>query len=1298
MKFNFHRSVNYIGWIVIVLAFVFLYFSYFFIYIPRQETKLQQRSFRILKEYGVNMFDKNSYYQSHFENYRIYYTLRANSQWNRIQQRTDLHGNDSLAAIEVGRVVGDLYDYVETEIPNDEEQNATFLSQGNKNSFYLNYGAQLSTSINEDVLTTVGNFYTSMGDRTNVEALLKQPIMLNVPIQVFMQGLKFDRLFENIILFDEFEIYYNSRGDLVTDITNPKLLFDSVSVAQGGVWMKLDIRGESKQALVLPIYFMGKRFCLAGIISANDYAAKTRTINNQLLILFAAFLLLVLIGMPILKIIFISKTERLKAVDASGSIISVIFGTGLLFLITIGVIKHEFVDHPQSEERITKVSSVLINNVESDIRSITNLYSSISGSASKTVSPLAKYAKDTLFQSKKRFHIYSDDSLGGLFKINEILLVDSIGIVTKAVTRTPFSEAVPVNLSNRQYFIRAVDSLKSWPTDANFRFYVESIRSYNTGKGETAVSFPTKTSLEPVMAITAAIPSLYRQVLPMDVEFLMVNAAGRVLYHSDNTKNLHENFLEECESLPRLKKAMDLRTDDIFHVNYNERRWLMRIVPLKNTPLFHITLINLNMGDNQNARIFLFSFYFLLIILMLIGLGMILFRGLPPPGPNRDKHKWFLSWLFFKPGMHYLYFRLVLILVVVLAAQLLGFWISTKPVALLFYQIIFIVFPVVVLKILLSRKGFEILKITRREYLPENVALLIFFLSVGVFLVYFNSTWRIIVPLAMLGGIAAFVPKILKSFHQTPQRLGNERSAKFLYVLFIFLGLMSFSAVPVLQFYFSIKNQEIKIWNQEKQLDIANKNLALWNDFKNYGETAWFKQIQGNGIDSLSISHLPDQPIPTSKSLQMGNEMTGADEIYAKLPDPVVNGLGTYTIMKDSSYANEWARNDTVLYYSKGGAEGIVKVKSVDESQTFSDFMQWILRFFLVIIFLSVLVWSLLKYLAVSILNLNAKHSLPEISDWLEFLFRDSPVNKILLQSFNGGYFLRQTNGTIKNEADGSKNHQRKVELITAKQLIGFDFKQFVDQPNVLIWINGLEQVVHDVKVHETLLSRWNELNASETGKVIVDMPFNSTFIDEVYDAYILEHGPEKEEKINLLDLKKKWQLLFSGYVRFNGFRETAPLPDEKRNRERFWAGDAEIPFVQAWNNLANSEKIILYDLTEDGLLNIKNQAAIQNLAEKGLIVTSPIPELVSDDFRRFIEHHVSRADVKILESKLGTKGKWKNTRYLILLILLPLAAFILISQGMSIEKIFGIFAGIITVASGMLRLFDSQVFNPSAK
>lgn len=169
---------------------------------------------------------------------------------------------------------------------------------------------------------------------------------------------------------------------------------------------------------------------------------------------------------------------------------------------------------------------------------------------------LSKQVIEHFDNKKSKFKQVSPDIIKSPFLLNEIILIDSKGIVQKAYSRTPFSELVEFNLSDREYFKNAVELNKTWP-DTNSNFYIESIKSYNTGDFETAISFHTdKFDILPVLAITSKIPSLYNQVLPTDMDFLIINKKGNVLYHSKTDKNLHENFIQECNLDPELLNAI----------------------------------------------------------------------------------------------------------------------------------------------------------------------------------------------------------------------------------------------------------------------------------------------------------------------------------------------------------------------------------------------------------------------------------------------------------------------------------------------------------------------------------------------------------------------------------------------------------------------------------------------------------------------------------------------------------------------------------------------------------------------
>lgn len=522
MKTKIIKNANYVGWIVIILAFIFIYYSYFFVYIPTQKSYLTQRAFRILKEYGNNMVGKYDYYETHFKNYGIYYSIKYYQDLSQIT----VQNTENADYKKINSVVQNLFPYVITDLNN---QSTVFSNSyaDNANNLFLNFSCKKPDPESIKNLNGVYEINRKQNSaQQNLGDLLSEPITNHVPIENFMEGLKFDELFENIALFDNSMVYYNSNLDDLADITNPGPLCNTTDSSQGGIYKTLNIRGNDKHIMILPIDFAGKRYYIAGLINDTNFKNITRTFNSRILILVAGILLLVLVGMPVLKTMFIGPKERLNAMDVAGSAVSILFGSALFVLIIISLFKNHFVDRKELSKRIEMISDSLYSNVDQDINSIKILGNSIALGESSPRVPLAKMVKNKFNSDDSFFQV---DTLNSPFPLNEIILLDSLGFVKKAVTRTAFSDAVAINLGKREYFKNAADIDLAWPTMKNSHFFLESIQSYNTGNFETAISFhTTKYKNAQVLAVTSEIPSLYRQVLPKDIEFVVINKSGKV--------------------------------------------------------------------------------------------------------------------------------------------------------------------------------------------------------------------------------------------------------------------------------------------------------------------------------------------------------------------------------------------------------------------------------------------------------------------------------------------------------------------------------------------------------------------------------------------------------------------------------------------------------------------------------------------------------------------------------------------------------------------------------------------------
>lgn len=1288
MKTSFFRKVNYIGWIVIILAFLFIYFTYFFVYIPKQKSDLTQRAFRILKEYGNNMVGKHDYYVTHFNNYGIFYSIKRFNESKLIEVKKP----KDVDYKKINSVVKDLFPYVTSDIVEKNTDTAFFYSK-KENKLLLNFYYQTPDTASLKKITGVFEKNDKINNsHQSIETLLRERVVNRVPIDKFMEGLQFDELFENIVLFDNSMVYYNSNLDNLVDITNPESLDDTTKNTQGGTYISLNIRGKEKHIMILPIDFDGKRFYIAGLITDTNFKSITQTFNSRVLILIAAILLLVFVGMPVLKTFFIGPKERLNSTDVSGSAVSILFGSALFVLIIIGLLKNQLIDRSELSNRIHTISDSLYSYLSHDIDAIKSLGNSILQNDKSNPTPLSE-SVITVFNSNASF--IQDSSLSSPFPLNEIILIDSAGIVKKGYTRTAFSDAVDVNLSGRQYFKNAIDTNLAWPTTENAHFYIESIKSYNTGEGETAISFHnSKFENTAVLAITSKIPSLYYQVLPKDIEFVVIDKTGKVLYHSIQSKNLHENFIEECESDPGILNAIQLRVKDQIQIKYNEKNWLARIVPIEDTPLYHITLLDLNQTENKNARIFLITFYFLIGLQFVTIVSIFLLRFTFKANNNEPRVFRFLKWLSFIPSNYNVYKGLLVILGLIAAAGISSFIFQADLVNVLLLQFLSIGYTFYASLLFLKRKEVTLNDYFKGRYFPENVIFAFIGIMVFVCIWKTESANSILIPLIILFFTALIIPVVFRYFNRRVQIKENKilllQKAKTAYLAVLFLWLAIFSVIPVVHSYFSVKHFEEKLWQQQQLFKIASDNLSLTDSKIDYN-SLWFKRLQGNGIDKLEVRVKPFVKENESDSTKSDNDLTTSERIYASLPDPISEDYGQKELLSGKNQKTEWILTDDSLHYSSGGQKGAVLVKAGKKSNAISD------QFFLMaLVFLlaALCIWQLVKFGATVFLNLNNERPDVRNINWFD-VFMNSENQCILLNSFNGDIFLKETVRTLKNK----KSDKKMVESIHAVQICnpGFNCESFLETSGKIIWISGLRECFPEIKNHKLLLDSLFMMNHDTNKKIVVDLPFEIELIDEFYDEFIASNVLTTNELTDIYLLRKRWKNIFLNYIRYNGYLSQieSEVPEIKlsekhvnqyrQNINREWCHS------YIWKNLTIYEKIVLYDLADDGLMNRNNLKIIGQLTDKKLILIKPLPIIFDRDFREYIYQHISKSEIKKIETKLGLTGNWLNAKYLILLVLIPLAAFIFISQGFTIEKSFGIFVGIVGAITTLMKLFESS-------
>lgn len=1384
MKTKQYNFTNAIGWIVVILAIPLFYFFYFFIYVPQQESQVQKRGFRILKEYGSNMIDKYEYYKKHLEIYDPYYKLLYYNTSDSKDSLTKIIKKIVAQSKPTQRIFSDLEKTIITDTIKEESDEFTKIKQDHSTeNYYLEFSYEdgsfsdfLADIVIRDKVNLDKSDYAFLGiDRQSSKSVqqykykradtknyqvpeIQGPFDSNkwpeatfyhkVPIDKVMEGQKFDILLNNIVLFDSDRVIYNTSFDVVQDITNPRALSDSTLSNQGGVIEEIEVNGINNRVMILPINILGQKYFLAGFIPETDFNEKTRSVNSQFLIIMGGLLLLVIFGMPILKIIFINRRERLKASDATNVTISFILCTGLLVLILIGTMKHYVVDQYELKNRAVRVSDTLYRNFTADLDSLIDLYGRIvappPANIKDQVSELARQVNRN-FISGTKFDTIPKSYLRKEIPINEILLIDSAGVVKNAVTRTAFSDILPINLSTRKYFTHVMDPKKSWPLKKIAKsvthlskkgslgqgFYLESIKSYNTGYQEASISFRlpdenTNMYNAPVIAITSKIPSLYSQVLPKDISFMVVDETGDVLFHSQQLKNLHENFFDECNHNPDVLGAIGHRQSEIISVDYNEKSWLIRLVPVENTPLFHITLIDLEQTHNKNARIFLFTFYFLIITMLFVIIGMQIMQRLRRKKTFMPAMPWSLSWLLFQGNKYEAYKAMLFIQLVIALCQFTGLFNDGKPVTMLIYQLIFVCYSGFAALAVLGGKTDPFRNFFRLSYLSTSIIfsgtviliVILSFLHSSIFLIpAFVLSWLSVIIYNMghknsgkgvfnIQSILGWFSKISTWVRSKFQKRSNGVPSKTVsllfksnvYHLYLFIWLGCQAALPVLQYYRTIKLQEQQIWNRDEREYVANQNLLLSQMYGISGECPWYERIMGNGIDFLKIEQMDTLEIEAAPV-----HMWVPDFIYSEIPDPVTRDQNFKGLLRDRSHHGEWVSENNVLDYSRAGIDGFIQVTTTGDYQM--SLLTWILNFISPIILIALFIWFMYRFVSDNILNtMRVKWIRPRMKPWSE-LIRDKNTSRLLLISFNSHYYENQAREILDSDAPEPK-HKSNLEILTMNDIQTWDEKidKILKNENKLIWIVGLGSYLKLLSKSELIVPNLIKLVRLAKNKVVIELPYDLDYIDEYYEEHQNAQNLGKEEIKSINNLKSDLNVLFKDFYRFTASllpessedseSEINVPPDEESIDEVKVLSDLhekEPLYSYIWTNLCEMEKIVLYNLADDGIVNFKNKTLINRLRLKGLILLDPYPRLYDESFHYFLKFSIKPEEAKMLEHKLSKHGKWRNLRYLIILGVATLAGFVFIAQGSSIEKVIGVLTGLLAVVSGLMRLLDAK-------
>ncbi len=160
---------------------------------------------------------------------------------------------------------------------------------------------------------------------------------------------------------------------------------------------------------------------------------------------------------------------------------------------------------------------------------------------------------------------------------------------------------------------------------------------------------------------------------------------------------------------------------------------------------------------------------------------------------------------------------------------------------------------------------------------------------------------------------------------------------------------------------------------------------------------------------------------------------------------------------------------------------------------------------------------------------------------------------------------------------------------------------------------------------------------------------------------------------------------------------------------EHAWSGRIEVPidelkravveraqmFYQLlWTSCTRTEKLVLIQLAQEGLVNPKSHDTLQELLAKGLVRSGATPELFNFTFRDFLRR-IERTDVVQAWERMDGSGLWVISSRLLASVLIVGGLFYLLTQGVSVQSVLPLISGSsflgIPVVRSVASLFSSK-------
>lgn len=326
------------------------------------------------------------------------------------------------------------------------------------------------------------------------------------------------------------------------------------------------------------------RWIMCGLVPASRFLREVWAISYSLLIVFAFLTALSILSWPFFKLLLIGPKDRLRTADIYFLFFSTLIGLALLTSFGLYVYGYTTLES-EFDGQLASLARQVKANFHEEVRASLAQLDELNKNPA-LAEDIAKLGdRQRLYRLKILKKPVPREWRPYPF-FDTAVWIDGQGAQRLKWTIKDYQPQF-IDVSTRAYFTNLKEG--SYRYLGGHEFWLEPIVSKTTGRNEVEISAWTPDASAGgrqrwISAFDTRLLSLVRPVLPAGFGFCVIDEDGRVLFHSDETRHLGENFFQESDDDRALRSAVIDRRDVPLDVRYLGRGHRVFTTPLEDFP------------------------------------------------------------------------------------------------------------------------------------------------------------------------------------------------------------------------------------------------------------------------------------------------------------------------------------------------------------------------------------------------------------------------------------------------------------------------------------------------------------------------------------------------------------------------------------------------------------------------------------------------------------------------------------------------------------------------------------------